>query len=402
MSNSSASTARLAVECLEDRTVPTFLPAASSTISVNGVVQPTGGLSIAAGNLLPDGLPFGLVEAEYVTGTGPGPEALVRIWSRGGILRNSFNPFPGFTGGINVAIGDVIGDGQAEILVTPASNGPPFVGVFNASGQFISGFFVGGNTTFMGGLNIAAGNVLGGISAGGYSGGLVSSQFKQEIIVGTATQASFVVVTDGSGNIQRAFEALPGFTGGVTVAAGNMDSTRTPGFNFFGPSIPSDTNSYDEIVVGAASQVPGVTVWSVWQGGATRLQAFFAFDPAIRAGVTLAAGSTDDVHGAEIFVSLVGTSTIHVYIGETGAFAGEFTVYPAGYSRVVNMTVAYLTPPGRGGPYDPSDDDTIGGDSFDFDTQDLAVVAGDGPFQQEPRYFIGRANQPAGFGGPPP
>ena len=400
MSKRPAFTARLGLEYLEDRTTPTFLPGPSGgAINVNGVNVPTGGLSVAAGDLLPDAsTASGLAEAEYVTGSGPGTNSLVQIWSRTGTLQGQFSPFGTFKGGINVAIGDVLGDRRNEIIVTVAGNGPPAVGVFNPNGQVLSLFLVNGNTTFMGGLNVAVGNVLGGISAGGFSGGLVSGQFKQEIIVGTASQLPAVVVMDGSGNIQRSFFAFdPSFKIGVTVAAANIDSTRTPGY-VVGSGLP-DTNAYDEIIAGAASFLPAVSVWSVWQGTPKQLQLFFAYDPLVAGnsgGVTVAAGNTDTNRGAEIFVALVGTSRIRAYNGETGGFQGEVSVYPDGYSRVVNMAVAYLTP----GGYDPSDDDTAGGFNFSFETQDLAVVAGDGPFNQQPRYFIGIPFSAAGLNGP--
>src|ERR1051325_10014881 len=114
MSHSSAHTspkARLTVETLEDRTTPTFLAQPQSLLgpfglgSFNGVSQPFGGLSIAAGDLYPDPGPnlIGLAENEYVLGTGPGVNSLVTIYGRTGNLRNAFSPFPGFKGGINVA-----------------------------------------------------------------------------------------------------------------------------------------------------------------------------------------------------------------------------------------------------------------------------------------------------------
>jgi hypothetical protein len=398
-SRSATRRSRLNVECLEDRTVPTFLPATPSTISFNGVVQPVGGLSLAAGNLFPnrlDPLGFGN-EMQYVTGTGPGVDSLVRVWdSQTGALLSSFSPFQGFRGGVNVAVGDVLGLGKSQIVVTPASNGPPIVAVFNANGTMLSEFFVNGNTTFMGGLNVAVGHVLGGISAGGFNDGLVSKQFPEQIIVTTATQFAFVVVTDGSGNTLQAFDVAPGFTGGLTVAAANTDATRLANFTF-GGNVP-DTNAYDEIIVGAASQLPAVAVFSVWQGGATPIGGFFAFDPTIHQGVTLAAGPTATTHQSQIFVSQVGTSTVRSFDGADFSFLGEVTVYPTDYSHVVNMAVGWFTP----GGYDPSDDDTTGFDNFDFYTQDLAVVAGDGPYQQQPRYFIGLPFSAAGLNGPPP
>ena len=415
--------ARLGLEFLEDRTTPTFLPGPSgSPISVNGVPQATGGLSIAAGDVLPDKYstadprlaPFNGAESEYVTGSGPGTPSLVQIWSRTGTLMGQFSPFGGFSGGINVAIGDVLGDSRNEIIVTVAGNGPPAVGVFNPNGEALSMFLVNGNTTYTGGLNVAVGNVQGGIGGGGFYGSsspFVSNPFKQEIVVGTATQMPVVVVMDAGGAILESFNAFdPAFKVGVTVATANLDSTRVAGF---APG-NEDTNAYDEIIVGATSLAPGVSVWKVDTGAAIRTQLFLAYDTFVPAntgsplngGVTLAAGSTDGVRGAEIFVSLVGTSRIRAFNGESGGFQGEVSVYPSGYSHVVNMAVAYLKP----GGYNPlSDDDFVAAygpsnpglsrnPSFDF--QDLAVVAGDGPFNQQPRFFMGAFASTAGLNGP--
>jgi hypothetical protein len=411
MPRSSASTgprtAKLAVELLEDRTTPTFLARPGpQVINVNGVLQPTGGLSIAAGNLLPDSAPLGLVQNEYVTGTGPGVEGVVRVWRLNGALAFAFNPFPGFTGGINVAVGDVVGDGDMELIAAVAANGPPHVKVFNGNGQLL-GSFLAFDAGFLGGVNIAVGNVLGGISAGGYSGGLVSSAFKQEIIVGAAAGGSpHVVATNGSGVVLRSFLAFDlGYRGGVTVAAGSIDTQRAAGFGFTGV----DTNSFDEIIVGAATDVPHVKAFEVWTGAITERLSFFAFDPAVQQGVTVAAGSTDNSQGAEIFVSQIvpanspAAPLVRVF-GENGQVLVQFNPFPQSYTRVVNMVVAYLTPASRGPAfYDPSDDDSsFGSNNFDFLTQDLALVAGDGPFHQVPRYFIGLPGAPAGTFGPPP
>jgi hypothetical protein len=393
--------ARLTVECLEDRTTPAFLsPSAPGTINVNGVNVPTGGLSIAAGPLfpMPDG--SGLIDNNYVTGTGPGVEALVRVWSRDGTLLRSFDPFPGFKGGVNVAVGTVFGGTHFDIIVGVAQDGPPHVKVFDPNGTPLTSFYAFA-PGYMGGVNLACGNVLGGILAGGYTGGQYSSQFPSEIVIGAATNSSHVVVTDGDGNYLRSFLAFdPGFHGGVTVATANVDSQRAANF-VFGQGL-SDTNAYDEVIVGAASSIPHVKVFDVWQGGVIERESFYAFDPKSGHGVTLAAGDTDGSHGAEIYASLIGTSTVRIFDGETGQLGFQFDVYPPTYSHVINMVVAWLTPPDLGGPYDPSDDDTVGGNSFDFDTKDLAVVAGDGPLQQEPRYFIGLTGAPAGENGPTP
>lgn len=410
--------ARLAVENLEDRTTPTFLgrPGGATQIAVNNVNVPAGGLSIAAGDLLSDDSFSTIFTAqnEYVTGTGPGTLGTVRVWRLNGTVNGapspafSFVPFAGFTGGINVAVGDVTGDGAMEIIAAVAGNGPPHVKVFDARGNELSSFYAF-EPTFQGGVNIAVGNVLGGIAAGGYPGGTVSQNFKQEIIVGAATGGSpHVVVADAQGNLLRSFLAFDlGYRGGVTVAAGSIDATRSADFNQTGV----DTNSYDEIIVGSAASSAHVKAFSVFTGAIVERLSFFAFDPATSQGVTVAAGSTDGDRGAEIYVGQITPTldtapAVAVFDGD-GIIQLAFNPYPAGYSRVVNMAVGYLTPQSRGFAfYDPEDDDTsffnFGDGNFDFLLQDMVVVSGDGPLFQEPRFLIGLGinGVPAGGFGP--
>jgi hypothetical protein len=401
-SRSLARSARLALETLEDRTTPTFLPRIGvQQINVNRVTVPSGGLSIAVGDVLPDpGAPPGLAINEYVTGTGPGVEGLVRVWRLNGQSNSqnvpalTIDPFPGFTGGINVAVGDVLGDGKMEIIAAVAGNGPPHVKVFNSSGQLLSSFYAF-DPAFLGGVNIAVGNVLGGIAGGGFSGGTVSSAFKQEIIIGAAAgDAPHVVVTNGSGTILRSFLAFDlGYRGGVTVAAGNIDTTRSPAFPISGV----DTNAYDEIIVGAATNIPHVKAFDVWTGAIDERLSFLAFDPAIQGGVTVAVGNTNNNRGAQIFVSQVtpattrSASSIRVFDG-SAQLLKAVAPFPPDYTHVLNMAVGYFK-----GPFSPADDDSVfGNNNFYFLTQDLAIVAGDGPFNQQPRLLFGLPNSPAG------
>lgn len=421
---------RRGLEALEDRITPVFLPRgdpASIYFALGTPAQPvsvpSGGLSIAIGNLIPEGTD--VARNEYVTGTGPGREGLVRVWDLDGNLLRQFVPFAGFKGGINVAVGDVLGDGAPEIIVAVASNGPPHVKVFNVNGDELASFYAftdaAGNPNYNGGLNIAVGNVLNegpggpdrGVGSGGFFGGNNAS-FKAEIIVGSAGGGvqGHVKVFDGNGNEFRSFHPfVGGYLGGVSVAAASIDTTRTPGstgggggFGGGNQNRPRDTNSYAEIIVGATVTAPHIKVFSVWESETPReLQSYYAFDPNLRMGITVAAGSTDGLRGAEIYAALIGAdyttgAPIRIFNGETRVLRGEFFAFPPSYSRVVNMAVGNVI------NYDPQDDDTPGfgnnGNPF-FNTQDLAVVAGDGPFEQRPRLFLGRVGSPAGLNGPP-
>ena len=63
-----------------------------------------------------------------------------------------------FKGGVNVAVGDVNGDGQKEIITAPGNGGGPHIRIFDQEGNIISQFFAY-STKFSGGVNLAVGDV---------------------------------------------------------------------------------------------------------------------------------------------------------------------------------------------------------------------------------------------------
>ncbi|OGY95451.1 MAG: hypothetical protein A2611_01995 [Candidatus Komeilibacteria bacterium RIFOXYD1_FULL_37_29] len=64
----------------------------------------------------------------------------------------------GFTGGVNVAVGDVDGNGQDEIVTAPMAGGGPHIRVFDKDGNVLSEFFAY-DASFDGGVNVALGDV---------------------------------------------------------------------------------------------------------------------------------------------------------------------------------------------------------------------------------------------------
>jgi len=89
-----------------------------------------GGVNVAAGDLNGDGRP------EIVTGAGPGGGPHVRIFdSSGSVLANFMAYDKNFRGGVNVAVGDVDGDGQNEIVTGAGPGGGPQIRVFSGTGR---------------------------------------------------------------------------------------------------------------------------------------------------------------------------------------------------------------------------------------------------------------------------
>lgn len=99
----------------------------------------------------------GVGEIAAVPGRGGPPE--VRIFSAQGKLRKTFLAYPkGFSGGVNLAVADVNGDGLDEIIAAPASGVGSYVRVFDADGKLLAqrNAFA---STFRGGVSVAAGTL---------------------------------------------------------------------------------------------------------------------------------------------------------------------------------------------------------------------------------------------------
>jgi hypothetical protein len=113
------------------------------------------GVNVALGDVDGDG------QDEIVTAPGKGEQALIKVFSLSGALENSFLAYDEkFRGGVSVAVGDLNGDGYAEIVTGPLSGGGPQVRVFTASGRALSSFFAY-NADYHGGIKVTVGKVDG-------------------------------------------------------------------------------------------------------------------------------------------------------------------------------------------------------------------------------------------------
>jgi hypothetical protein len=174
----------------------------------------TGGVYVAVGDVNGDGVP------DIVTGAGAGGGPQVKVFNgvQGNLLQSFFAFDPSFTGGVRVAAGDVNGDGFADIITAAGPGGGPHVKIFNGvQGNLLQSFFAF-DPTFQGGVNVAAGDVNGDgkadVVVGAGAGG--GPQVK---VFGAGVQ----------GNLLHSFFAFdPTFSGGVNVAAGDVNGDGRP------------------------------------------------------------------------------------------------------------------------------------------------------------------------------
>ena len=152
----------------------------------------------------------GDLDADVVLGADSGGEPRVRVLDGDGREIASFLAFsPSFRGGVRVGTGDLDGDGRAEIIAGTGPGAAPAVRVFDLRGTHQLTF--NPFSPFGGGVFVAGGDVTG--------------DGRAEIVVGTGAGGDGLVrVTDLAGNslsLLRAYER--GFTGGVRVAVADVD-----------------------------------------------------------------------------------------------------------------------------------------------------------------------------------
>ena len=167
----------------------------------------TGGVRVAAGDVNGDGAP------DIITGSGPSA-AHVRVFSgRDNTPIHSFLPYgASFSGGVFVAAGDVNGDGLEDIVTGSDSGAAGHVKVFDGRTLTELRSFFAYPATFNGGVRVATGDINGdGIA---------------DIITAVGPGAGpHVKVFDGitMAEIRSFFAYTPSFTGGVFVGGGDIN-----------------------------------------------------------------------------------------------------------------------------------------------------------------------------------
>jgi hypothetical protein len=218
---------------------------------------------------------------------------------------------PKFLGGVRVAVGDVNGDGMPDIITAAGPGGGPHVRVFDistATPTEIRGFMAY-DSRFAGGVNIAVGDV----NNDGFA----------DIITGAdAGGGPHVKVWSGKDNsVLQSFMAFASnFTGGVRVAAGDVEGTGAD----------------DVIVAPGKGGGPNVRIFGGTSGMLVR--EFMAYDASFTGGIYVAAGDTTGAGKADIITGAGAGMAPQVKIfAEDGTLLQSLMAYNAAFQGGVRV-----------------------------------------------------------------
>ncbi|NBU74345.1 MAG: hypothetical protein EBS30_03835 [Planctomycetes bacterium] len=235
-----------------------------------------GGITVARGDVNGDRV------LDLITGTTAGSSPNVRVFDGRSLalIRSFFAYDQGFMGGVNVATGDVNGDGKADIVTGAGPGAQPAVKVFSGANNAVLRSFLAFDGSFRGGITVASGDTNG--------------DRKADIIVGAGPGGPpHVKVFSGANNaVLRSFYAyLPQFTGGITVASGDVNG-----------------DGKADIITGAGPGAdPHVNVFSGATGA--NIKSFDAFPTTFRGGISVAAADLNGDGKADIVVGALTQSS---------------------------------------------------------------------------------------------
>jgi len=234
-------------------------------------------------------------KAEIVTSPGPGYDSSVAVFDASGTVSTWFQAYGySFLGGVRVAAGDVDGDGTLEYITGQGPGGGSELLVLDADGNELRELYPFGDGWQ--GLYVAAGDGDG--------------DAKADIVAGAGYGEPRVKIYNGRGQETASFLAFdPSFQGGVRVATGDLDG-----------------DGKAEILAGTGQGGPPIV--RVFDAAGQRKTSFFAFDASYSGGMYVAAGDLDGDGKAEIVVGAGTTGEVRV-LDASGRLRTAFTAYDA-------------------------------------------------------------------------
>ncbi len=343
-----ATTASLSIPIIDDRLVesPETIVLAITAVSGGAAMGATTTTTV---NIVDNDTIQPIVIA---AGQGIGGGAVNLYDSVGAVIR-TFTPYAGYTGGVNVAVGDVTGDG-ADDVVTGTATGTTHVKVFDGlTGAEVRSFiaYVGAAQGI--GVNVGVGDINGdgrldiltGATTNGHvkvfsgtnnaelrsflayvganasvavtvASGDVDGDGRDDIITGASVNGHVKAFSGVSGAELRSFLAYTGFTGSVFVGSGDING-----------------DGRDDIITGAGPGTVGGHVKAFSGVNNAEIRSFLAY-PGFLGGVSVTAGDANGDGILDIITGAVAAAPGHVkaFSGTDLALLRSFFAFSSPFS----------------------------------------------------------------------
>ena len=288
----------------------------------------------------------------YAVGSGAGGPPRLQIYNvTTGVKIADFLAYENtFTGGVNAAVGDVTGDNVADVVVGAGIGGGPRVRVFDGR-AFAAGFsfprapldgagaapdaivvadFFAFEDTQRGGTNVATGNFAGAGNAELVIGAGPGGGPRIRILSGTAvTQQGRTFTSNREGDTIANFFAFEStFRNGVSVSA---NPTPLGGLEFSNLVVAPGLGGGPRVRVLSGAQIASRGLQYTSFDPNQAIADFFAFDPAIRSGLSVTTADFNRDGFADVAVG-TGPGVTGAYTLYSGAAiqAGNFSGNRAG------------------------------------------------------------------------
>lgn len=281
-----------------------------------------GGINVAVGDIDGNGI------NEIITSTREGGAPTIRVFDvSGNNLGWDFDAYDSaFRGGINIAVGDIEGDGPNEIAVAPISSGGPNIRIFGLRDDQIvptTENFLAYDENFRGGVAISIGDI-----EGDGLGEIITTPTSRggpHVRVFGVRQKRYVPVTLG------VMAYAEDFRGGINSCMGDVDN-----------------DGQDEIMTGIVSaggpHVRIIGMQGVNQGLALESPGFMAFDSSLRGGVSVTTMDTFGDGYEEIITGIGGDEPplVRIYDSEGILLFPEFLAYTEAYTGGLTLAAGFF------------------------------------------------------------
>jgi len=255
-----------------------------------------------------------LARPSIIAGSGEG--GLVTIFNADGTPRLTFAPFgTSYKGGVNVAQGDINRDGVEDLVVAAGSGGGPHVIIYNGQSLAVMQSFFAYSPSFTGGVSVATGDVDG--------------DGQVDIVTGPGFGGGPHVEVFNGSNLQLMdsfFAFDPNFLGGVNVATGDLNNDLKA-----------------DIIVGAGP-TGGPHVKTFSGADLSVLSSFMAYSTQFTGGVYVTSGDVNNDGALEIITGpgKGGGPNVRVFNGQNGTMLSSFFAFGLSNTGGVNVSAADL------------------------------------------------------------